>query len=164
MRPLPRGEYATILAPSSLAVFKSPIVSSSMSKVKGEYSTSMAAMGWMAWARRRVEAEISESPMCLTFPALGRMSILVCELGRNSDLLDELGHRSDGVFDRDRGVGTVEVVQVDVIDPQPRQGFVERRMNVLRVTIHDPARISTGQTELCGKEDLVALSGLLEPV
>ena len=101
--------------------------------------------------------------MCLTSPALGRMSILACELGRNSDLLDELGHRSDGVFDRDRGVGTVEVVQVDVIDSQPRQGFVEGRMNILRVTIHDPARISTGQTELCGKEDLVALSGLLEP-
>ena len=66
-----------ILTPSSLAVFKSPIVSSSISKVKGEYSTSMAAIGWMACALRRVEAEISESPRCLSFPALERMSILI---------------------------------------------------------------------------------------
>ena len=70
MRPLPRGAYATTLTPSSLAVFKSPIASSSISKVKGEYSTWMAAMGWMACALRRVEAEISQSPRCLTFPAL----------------------------------------------------------------------------------------------
>ena len=51
--------------------------SSSMSKVKGEYSTSMAEMGWMACALRRVETEISDSPMCLTFPALERLRILV---------------------------------------------------------------------------------------
>ena len=73
-RPLPRGEYATILTPSSLAVFKRPMVSSSMSKVKGEYSTWMAEMGWTACALRRVEAEISESPRYLTFPALEKLS------------------------------------------------------------------------------------------
>ena len=50
------------------------MVSSSISKVKGEYSTWMAEMGWTACALRRVEAEISESPRCLTFPALDRMS------------------------------------------------------------------------------------------
>ena len=55
--------------------------SSSMSKVKGEYSTSMAEMGWTACALRRVEAEISESPRCLTFPALERVNIPICELG-----------------------------------------------------------------------------------
>ena len=32
--------------------------------------------------------------------------------------LDELSHLSDGVFDWDRGVGTVEVVEVDVVDSQ----------------------------------------------
>ena len=68
-----------ILTPSCLAVFKSPMVSSSMSKVKGEYSTWMAEMGWMACALRRVEAEISESPMCFIFPALKRMSTLIEE-------------------------------------------------------------------------------------
>ena len=45
MRPLPRGAYATILTPSSLAVFMSPTASDSMSKVKAEYSTWMAAIG-----------------------------------------------------------------------------------------------------------------------
>jgi len=72
-----------ILTSSSLAVFKSPMVSSSMSKVKGEYSTWIAEMGWTACALRRVEAEISESPMCLTFPALERMSILAFKMGMN---------------------------------------------------------------------------------
>jgi len=79
MRPLPRGEYATTLTPSSLAVFKSPIDSSSMSKVKAEYSTWMAEMGWIACALRRVEAEISDNPRYLTFPALERMRIPVYE-------------------------------------------------------------------------------------
>ena len=65
--------------PSSLAVFNSPMVSSSMSKVKGEYSTWMAEMGWMACALRSVEADISESPMCFTFPALKRMSTPIDE-------------------------------------------------------------------------------------
>jgi len=60
------------------------MVSSSMSKVKGEYSTSTAEMGWIAWALRRVEAEISETPRCLTFPALERVIILIRELERCS--------------------------------------------------------------------------------
>ena len=68
-----------ILTPSSLAAFKSPMDSSSMSKVKGEYSTWMAEMGWMACALRRVEAEISDSPMCLTFPTLEGLRILTCK-------------------------------------------------------------------------------------
>ena len=37
----------------------------------------------------------------------------------NYHSLDELGHLGDGVFDRDRGIGTVEVVEVDVINSQP---------------------------------------------
>ena len=115
-RPLPRGEYATILTPSSLAVFRSPTVSSSISKVKGEYSTWIAEMGWTACALRRVEAEISESPRYLIFPALERMSIPICERRGSILSLDELGHLGDGVFDWDRGVGTVEVVEVDVVD------------------------------------------------
>jgi len=82
MSPLPRGEYATILTPSSLAVFKSLMDSSSISKVKGEYSTSMAEMGWTACALRRVKAEISESPMYLTFPALERVR---CQVGEPRD-------------------------------------------------------------------------------
>ena len=75
-----------ILTPSSFATFRSPMDSSSMSKVKAEYSTSMAEMGWTACALRRMEAEISESPRCLTFPALERMSVLSYGLGRKCSL------------------------------------------------------------------------------
>jgi len=88
-----------------------------MSKVKAEYSTWMAEMGWTACALRRVEAEISESPMCLTFPALGGMSVEIWT--SDIHLLNEFGHGSDGMFDRDRSVSAVEVVEVDVIDPKP---------------------------------------------
>lgn len=61
-----------IVTPSSLATFISPIFGSSMSRVKGEYSTCKAEMGCTAWARRRVAAEHSERPMYLTLPDLGK--------------------------------------------------------------------------------------------
>ena len=82
---------------------------------------------------------------------------------RNHHSLDEFGHLADGVFDRDRWIGTVEVVEVDVVDSQPRQGLVEGLMDVLRVGFHKPIGLSMGDTELRCKEYLVALSGLLEP-
>lgn len=70
MRPRPSGEYAMILIPSSRAALSSPIFGSSMSSVKGEYSTCSAEMGCTACARRRVCSETSDSPMYLTLPAL----------------------------------------------------------------------------------------------
>ena len=83
--------------------------------------------------------------------------------------LDEFGHLSDGVFDRDRWVSTVEVIEVDIIDSQPRQRLIESLADVLWVTVHDPIWLSMADTKLaetkfCGKEDLVALSGLLKPM
>jgi len=68
------------------------------------------------------------------------------------------------VFNRDRGVGTVEVVEVDVVDSQPRQRLIEGLVDVFWVGLHDPAGLSMGETEFRGKEDFVALSSLLEPV
>jgi hypothetical protein len=68
------------------------------------------------------------------------------------------------VFDRDRWVSTVEVVEVDAIDSQPRQGLVEGLVDILWVSLHEPVWFSMAETELRGKEDLVALSGLLEPI
>jgi len=135
-----------------------------MSKVKGEYSTWMAEMGWTACALRRVEAEISESPRYLTFPALEKMSIPLANGGRGGHSLDQLGHLGDGVFNRDRRVGAVEVVEVDALDPQPRQRLVEGLMDILWVGLHEPIGLSMAETKLRGKGDLVALSGLLEPM
>jgi hypothetical protein len=117
------GEYAMILTPSFLAVFMCRIASPSMSKVNGECSTSMAAMGRGACALRRAEAKILEGPGCLTFSALERMGALI--QSSNGYPLDELGHLSNSAFDWDHEVGTVEVVRVNIINCQPRQGLVE---------------------------------------
>ena len=68
------------------------------------------------------------------------------------------------MFDWDSGVGAVEVVEIDVIDSQPRQRLVEGLVDVLRVGFHDPIGLSVAETKLRGEEDLVALSCLLEPV
>ena len=89
--------------------------------------------------------------------------------------LDKLGHLSNGVFDRDRRVSAVEVVEVDVIDSQLRQRLVEGRADVLRVGFHNSLLFSVSNTKLVGdnpmpktelgsKEDLATLSGLLEPM
>ena len=68
--PLPRGLYAMIEMPSSRAVARTAISGRSMSRLKGEYSTWRAEIGWMAWARRRSVALHSDMPMCLTLPSL----------------------------------------------------------------------------------------------
>ena len=82
----------------------------------------------------------------------------------NRHSLDKFGHLSDRVFDRDRWVGTVEVVEVDVIDPQPRQGLVEGLMDILRVSLHESIWFSMGETKLGREENLIALSCFLEPM
>ena len=68
------------------------------------------------------------------------------------------------MFNRDRWVGAVEVVEVDVIDSQPRQGLVERLANVLRITLDESTGLSMAKTELGSEEDFVTLSGLFKPV
>jgi hypothetical protein len=75
-----------VLAPSSLAVFKGPIVSPWVSKVKDGCSTWVAAVGRPAYALGRVEAETSKSPRCLIFPALEKMRILIHELREKQPL------------------------------------------------------------------------------
>ena len=68
------------------------------------------------------------------------------------------------MFNWDRWVGAVEVVKVDVIDSQSRQGLVKRLTNVLRITIDESTGLSMTKTELGSEEDLVTLSGLFKPV
>ena len=67
------------------------------------------------------------------------------------------------MFNWDRGVNAVEVVDVDIIDSQLRQGLVERLLDVLRVGPDEPTGLSMGSPELRSKKYLIALSGLLEP-
>lgn len=69
--PRPSGEYATTVIPSSRQTSRTPICGSSISRLNGEYSTSTAATGCTAWARRIVAAETSESPIYLILPFLG---------------------------------------------------------------------------------------------
>ena len=102
--------------------------------------------------------------MYFTFPALERIRFQVGIAWRNHHSLDEFGHLSDGVLDWDRWVSTVEVVEVDVIYSQPRQGLAEGLVDVLWVSLHDSIWFSVTETKLGGEEDLVALSGLLEPI
>ena len=83
---------------------------------------------------------------------------------RNHHSLDEFGHLSDGVFDRDRRVGTMKVVEVDGINSQPRQGPIEGLVDILWGGLHEPIWVSVVETKLGCEEDLVALSGLLEPM
>ena len=81
--------------------------------------------------------------------------------------LNELSHRSNSVFNRDRDIGTVKVVEVDIIDSQPRQRLVEGLVDVLRVAPNHPTGLTTlsgrtaPATKLSCKEDLVALPALL---
>lgn len=93
--------------PSSLAALNSPIFSSSMSSVKGEYSTWMAEMGCTAWARRSVAAEHSERPRYLTFPSLNPQLVLIVRYVRAVNVLDKFRHRADGDLDGDGRVGTL---------------------------------------------------------
>ena len=68
------------------------------------------------------------------------------------------------MLDRKGGIGTVGVIEVHVVDPQPRQGLVQCLMDVLWVGIYHPIGISMSRAKLCCKEDLVALPGPLEPI
>ena len=58
----------------------------------------------------------------------------------------------------------MKVIEVDVIDSQPRQRLVEGLMDILWATLHDSVCFSMAKSELGGEEDFVALSGLLKPV
>ena len=78
--------------------------------------------------------------------------------------LDELGHLSDGVFDGDRGVSVVGVIEVDIIDSQSRKRLVEGLLDILRVGLHKSISFSMSKAELGSEEDLITLSSLLKPV
>ena len=85
--------------------------------------------------------------------------------GQDHRLLDELSQRSNRVFNRNCAVRTMDIVEVDVIDSQPRQRLVDRFVDVLRVAPEPMIGASTAPgTELSSEKDFVSLSGLLEPV
>ena len=91
------------------------------------------------------------------------MGFPVGDTRRSNHSLNELGHLGDGVFDRDRWISAVEVVEVDVINFQLRQRLVEGLVDVFWICSYDPVGVSMGGTELGSEEDFIALSRLLEP-
>ena len=103
-RPLPSGEYAYTVTPSSRAACNAPIFGSSASKVNGEYSTWIAAIGWTLYARRRVSPLHSQMPMYLTLPSLENSVITIGE-SEEIPQLDKFCQCADCVFDGNRGIG-----------------------------------------------------------
>lgn len=65
--------------PSSRQVAKSLCSEDSISVLNALYSICTQAIGWMAWARRRVADETSDSPMWRILPCLEK-SINCCPL------------------------------------------------------------------------------------
>ena len=53
----------------------------------------------------------------------------------NLALINEVGHRAPGLLNRNRGIHAVELVQVDDVNPEPAQGAVDPRPNVLRTPV-----------------------------
>lgn len=80
------------------------------------------------------ETQVRESEV-FTFPVLERMGVL------NRRVCTRL--KVPAYFNKDSSKAVVGVLWVD---------------------FHEPARFSVAETELRGKEDIVALLGLLEPV
>ena len=68
--PFSRGEYAKTVTPSSRVTCKPSIFGSSASRVKGEYSTWIAEIGWTLYARRKVSPLHSQRPMNLNLLSL----------------------------------------------------------------------------------------------
>jgi hypothetical protein len=106
--------------------------------------------------------------------ALGQSDVTDLSLLLESN---KLGH---GLLDRGSGVGTVLVVEVDVVGSKTLQGFLDGLADILPVspnegTVSGPVNLylvsrcrrrrrETTHSELGGKEDLGTLSGLCEPL
>ena len=58
----------------------------------------------------------------------------------------------------------MEIVEVDVIDPKPRQRLVEGFMDILWVGPHDPVRSTATETKLCGRKISLRFPVSLIPV
>ena len=75
---------------------------------------------------------------------------------------DEFGHRPDGLLDGHVEVGSMLVVEVDVVDTEPAQRAVDRRAHVLR-RADDDRRLRSSRrrhdAELGGHDHLVPSAG-----
>ena len=77
---------------------------------------------------------------------------------------NELSHRGDSMFNRSRAVRAVEVIKIDVIHSQPRQGLIEGLVDIFWIAPYHPIGTTTSPgTELCSEKDLVALPSLFKP-
>lgn len=125
-QPCPRGPYATYVTPSSLAVSIRPSVSWIVSNA--EYSAWTASIlatrtsqyqaqklhlvHSLALALRNVDAEHSESPIYLVFPAFRISSRAVTDSSNGVSV--ECGQTAVGIVDESlrTGIDPVEVVQI----------------------------------------------------
>ena len=55
------------------------------------------------------------------------------------------------------------VVKINIIDPQLQQRLFKGLVDILWLGVYNPIGIPMCRTELRREEDLIALSGLLEP-
>src|SRR5918992_244563 len=77
----------------------------------------------------------------------------------------EVAHRADGVLDRHRAIHSMLIVQIDVVDAQPRQRGVARGADVLGATAHPEvlAIRPTHVAELGGEDYALALAPYRPP-
>ena len=76
---------------------------------------------------------------------------------------NELRHRPDGLLDRRRRIGSVQVVEVDAVGCEPGQGLLARPAHVLRAAVQAAStgtpRLVVGMSELRRDDRFVAASG-----
>lgn len=57
----------------------------------------------------------------------------------------------------------MQVVEVDLVHSEPREGFVDGLLDVVRLAADRAVVLAMSEAEFGGKEDLVAVPGTLEP-
>jgi hypothetical protein len=124
--------------PNSRAVFRSPICSDSMSRLKGEY-----LYVWSVTSRTFIP---SEGSYVLDLDGVDVLDLastsqrLGAALGQ-TDVLDltlvlELLHLLDGLLDRGHLVQAVAVVEIDVRETETSQRFLTGLAGVLGARVH----------------------------
>ena len=148
---------------------------SSMSRLKGEYSTCTAAMGWTACARRREVEEHSERPRCLILPSLrGRVRQWLCrstihevgagkfaredqerenrKRGGNNELLQP-NHSPNHLLHGRPPIQAMAIIQIHALQPQPLQTTRTRLPHVRRLVAHLATAVRIDDVAELGRQE-----------